>query len=200
MILNKFTKIHLRDKYQVLDIPLKSFITLEQSIQARGYVFTIFSTIIDSYTTCKYMHRSAICQQTMKMAPQIHPCISDCSNVKDWRGSYWSIQLERSSSSSRRTLSGIYQVISRHVGYQLSSLSIINYCTYTTLVQSFSLHYCFTWAFLATIVFEFAYTKPYEDFKADVKFLLEGSSGKITTAIPVNVNPRCDCKTKIQNR
>jgi len=79
MILNKFTKIHIRDKYQVLDIPLKSFITLEQSIRARGYVFTIFSTIIDSYTTCQYMHRSAICQQTMKMAPQIHPCISDCA-------------------------------------------------------------------------------------------------------------------------
>lgn len=25
------------------------------------------------------MHRSAICQQTIKMAPQIHPCISDCA-------------------------------------------------------------------------------------------------------------------------
>jgi len=44
---NELTKILLRDEYQVLDIRPENFVELEQYIQKRAYVFTIFSIIID---------------------------------------------------------------------------------------------------------------------------------------------------------
>ena len=41
------------------------------------------------------------------------------------------------------------------------------------------------------------YIGPYEDLKADVKLLLEGSSGKIMKAILINLRPLVDGQHKI---
>ncbi|RPB04569.1 hypothetical protein L873DRAFT_1729311 [Choiromyces venosus 120613-1] len=49
-----------------------------------------------------------------------------------------------------------------------------------------------------TVVFEFGYTEPYEDLKADVKLLLEGSEGQIGKAIIIKLQPLQDGETQIQ--
>ncbi|CUS13833.1 unnamed protein product [Tuber aestivum] len=49
-----------------------------------------------------------------------------------------------------------------------------------------------------TLVFEFGYAEPYEDLKADVKLLLEGSAGKISKAIIIKLDPLHDGETEIQ--
>ena len=46
--------------------------------------------------------------------------------------------------------------------------------------------------FWPSIVFEIGYAEPYEDLKADVKLLLEGSGGKITKAILIHLTPLLD--------
>jgi hypothetical protein len=48
-----------------------------------------------------------------------------------------------------------------------------------------------------TIVFEFGNTERYEDLKADVKILLEGSQGEITKAIIIKVEPLRQGETEI---
>ncbi|RPA97047.1 hypothetical protein L873DRAFT_1154967 [Choiromyces venosus 120613-1] len=49
-----------------------------------------------------------------------------------------------------------------------------------------------------TVVLEFGYAEPYEDLKADVKLLLEGSEGKITKAIIIKLQPLREGETQIQ--
>ena len=44
---------------------------------------------------------------------------------------------------------------------------------------------------------EIGYTEPYEDLKADVKLLLEGSGGKITKAILLDLRPLVDGQREI---
>ncbi|PWW75102.1 hypothetical protein C7212DRAFT_326245, partial [Tuber magnatum] len=52
--------------------------------------------------------------------------------------------------------------------------------------------------FWPTLVFEFGYTEPYEDLKADVKLSLEGSAGKISKIIIIKLDPLRDGETEIQ--
>ncbi|RPA89360.1 hypothetical protein L873DRAFT_1822958 [Choiromyces venosus 120613-1] len=49
-----------------------------------------------------------------------------------------------------------------------------------------------------TVVFEFGYMEPYEDLKADVKLLLEGSEGQIGKAIIIKLQPLQDGEIQIQ--
>ncbi|RPA89597.1 hypothetical protein L873DRAFT_1796004 [Choiromyces venosus 120613-1] len=52
--------------------------------------------------------------------------------------------------------------------------------------------------FWPTVVFEFGYTKPYDNLKADVKLLLEGSAEGIIKAILSKLEPIWQGKTNIQ--
>ena len=49
-----------------------------------------------------------------------------------------------------------------------------------------------------TVVFEFGYTERYEDLKDKVKFLLEGTQGKIIKAIVIKIEPLLTGETTIQ--
>ncbi|RPA92039.1 hypothetical protein L873DRAFT_1711644, partial [Choiromyces venosus 120613-1] len=48
------------------------------------------------------------------------------------------------------------------------------------------------------VVFEFGYAEPYDDLKADVKLLLEGTEGKITKAVIIKLQPLREGGTEIQ--
>ncbi|RPA88726.1 hypothetical protein L873DRAFT_1849623 [Choiromyces venosus 120613-1] len=52
--------------------------------------------------------------------------------------------------------------------------------------------------FWPTVVFEFGYTESYDDLKADVKLLLEGSAGGIIKAILIKLEPIRQGETNIQ--
>lgn len=52
--------------------------------------------------------------------------------------------------------------------------------------------------FRPSIIFEVGYAERYKDLKEDVKILLEGSRGEITTVIVIKIEPLAEGETEIQ--
>ncbi|KAG0634874.1 hypothetical protein HOY80DRAFT_1004790 [Tuber brumale] len=118
-----------------------------------------------------YTYRPALRQLKIKMATQIHASIADwAAGIKiegEARGAFDSRDLRLVPEGRLTGFIGQYQGITK-----------VPDCAIIPRGRPWP-----------TIVFEFGYTEPYDDLKADVKLLLEGSRGNITKAILIKLDP-----------
>ncbi|RPA94422.1 hypothetical protein L873DRAFT_1846643 [Choiromyces venosus 120613-1] len=126
-----------------------------------------------------YTYRPAIQQLTIKMPTQMHGTIAS-----------WAMELIMVGTNAGAFGQGDLSLVAEGELYGFTG-------EHQDITKTPDMAIIPEYCFWPTVVFEFGYTEPYDDLKADVKLLLEGSAGGIIKVILIKLKPIQQGETNI---